>query len=74
MSLTLTAVFKQVPEGYVAFIEEVPGSNTQGDTLEEARANLREALALVLKANRTLIEQALGDAPVIREQLRLTAA
>lgn len=74
MSLTLTAVFREVPEGYIGFIEEVPGSNTQGNTLDEARTNLREALALVLDANRTLSEQALGDAPVIREQLRVTAA
>lgn len=74
VSLTLTAVFRRVPEGYIGFIEEVPGSNTQGDTLDEARANLREALALVLEANRALSEEALGDAPVIREHLRVTAA
>ena len=47
-----TAVFMKVPEGYVAFIEELPGANTQGDTLEEARENLKEAVALVLEANR----------------------
>ncbi|MGL6097919.1 MAG: type II toxin-antitoxin system HicB family antitoxin [Fimbriiglobus sp.] len=50
--MTLTAVFLPVPEGYVAFVEELPGANTQGDTLEEARENLREAVALVLEANR----------------------
>jgi predicted RNase H-like HicB family nuclease len=44
----------KVPEGYVAFVEEVPGANTQGETLEEARANLEEAVAMVLDANREL--------------------
>ncbi len=53
MSRELTAVFRAVPEGgYVAFVEELPGANTQGETLAEARANLREAVALVLEANR----------------------
>jgi predicted RNase H-like HicB family nuclease len=53
-STNLTAVFMKVPEGYVAFIEELPGANTQGATLDEARENLQEAAALVLEANRAL--------------------
>ena len=52
MKLEFTAVFRRVPEGYVAFVEELPGANTQGATLEEARANLQEAVGLVLDANR----------------------
>lgn len=55
--MQLTAVYLQVPEGYVAFVEELPGANTQGDTLEEARENLREAVELVLEANRELAEK-----------------
>ena len=50
--MQLTAVFIEVPEGYIAFVEEIPGANTQGDTLEEARANLQEAVTMVLEANR----------------------
>ena len=50
MKEQLTAVFQQVPEGYIAFVEELPGANTQGDTLEEARANLQQAVQLVLEA------------------------
>ena len=46
--MQLTAVFQKVPEGYIGFVEELPGANTQGDTLDEARANLAEALELVL--------------------------
>lgn len=54
MPLELTAVFRKVPEGYIGFVEELPGANTQGATLEEARANLREAAQLVLEAKRRL--------------------
>jgi DNA-binding YbaB/EbfC family protein len=52
----LTAVYLQVPEGYIGFVEELPGANTQGTTLEETKANLAEAIQLVLEANRTLAE------------------
>ena len=55
------------------FGERPTGANTQGATLDEARANLQEAVELVLEANRTLAEQELGTADVIREPLRLTA-
>ena len=67
-SLQLTAVFMKVPEGgYVAFVEELPGANTQGETLEEARTNLKEAVELVMAANRVLAQESLGGADVIRE-------
>ena len=56
----LTAVYMKVPEGYVAFVEELPGANTQGATIEEARTNLEEAVAMVLEANRELSEQSLA--------------
>ena len=52
--MKLTAVFQKVPEGYIGFSEELPGANTQAATLREARANLREAVALVLEANRAI--------------------
>ena len=73
MELQLTAVFRQTADGYVAFVEELPGANTQGATLEEARGNLVEAVTLVLEANRALAEEELAGAEVIRERLRLTA-
>lgn len=71
--MQLTAVYMQVPEGYIAFVEELPGANTQGDTLEEARENLREAVALVLEANRELAEKSLAGQQVTRELFELTA-
>jgi predicted RNase H-like HicB family nuclease len=74
MRVELTAVFRKVPEGYVAFVEELPGANTQGATLEEARENLREAAELVLEANRTLAEEGLAGDDVIREPLLISPA
>ena len=67
----LSAVFEKVAEGYIGFVTELPGANTQGATLEEARANLAEAVQLVLEANRALSEEAIGGKKVIREPLRL---
>lgn len=67
MNIKLTAVFQKVPLGYIGFVEELPGANTQGATLEEARANLQEAINLVLEANRQLAEEALQGQDVIRE-------
>lgn len=74
MRLELTAVFRKVPEGYIAFVEELPGANTQGATLAEARKNLAEAARLVLEANRELAQQDTQGQDVIREPLRITAA
>lgn len=71
--MQLTAVFVEVPTGYVAFVEELPGANTQGETLEEARENLREAVALVLEANREAAAQEIAGLTVTREPLALTA-
>ena len=74
MEIKLTAVFRKFPEGYAAFVEELPGANTQGATLEEARENLKEAVAMVLQANRELAEESLRGADVVREPLALTMA
>ncbi len=52
MSINLTAVYSKVPEGYIGFVEELPGANTQAETLEEALENLKEAVWLVIEANR----------------------
>lgn len=71
--MKLTAVFMEVPEGYIGFVEELPGANTQGATLEEARDNLQEAVSLVLDANRELAERSLLGKPVTREPFVLTA-
>jgi predicted RNase H-like HicB family nuclease len=74
MQIKLTAVFRKVPLGYIGFVEELPGANTQGTTLEEARANLQEAILLILEANRVLTEESLKGEEVIREPLLAVAA
>ncbi len=65
--MELTAVYQKVSGGYIAFIEELPGANTQGASLEEARENLTEAVELVLETNRQLAEESLSNQDVIRE-------
>jgi predicted RNase H-like HicB family nuclease len=73
MALQLTAVYRKVPEGYIGWVEEIPGANTQGSTLEEARANLQEAVAMVIEASRELALKELGDGDVIREPISIPA-
>jgi predicted RNase H-like HicB family nuclease len=68
-AMQFTAIFQQVPEGFIAFVEELPGANSQGESLEEARANLVEAVALVMEANRALTEESIQGKNVIREPL-----
>jgi|SRR5678809_1175155 predicted RNase H-like HicB family nuclease len=74
--LTLTAVYEEAEEGgYIAYVAELPGANTQGDTLEEARENLSEAIQLILEANRQEFEKYFSTkAKVTRERLVLRAA
>ena len=72
MELKLTAVFRKVPEGYIGFVEELPGANTQAETLDGARESLQEAVALVLEANRALSEEQIGGDAVIREPLLIS--
>ena len=69
MDITFTAVYRKVPEGYIGFIEELPGANTQGATLEEARENLKEAVELVIEANRALAKEWSEGEEIIREKI-----
>jgi predicted RNase H-like HicB family nuclease len=62
------------PEGYIALVEEIPGANSQGNTLEEARAHLMEAVNLVLDANRELSALSLVGKEVAREPFELAAS
>ena len=71
--MPLTAVYQKVVEGYIAFIEELPGANTQGKTLEEARTNLVEAVEMVMEANRYLAEERIKGLDIIREPFLLAA-
>ena len=72
MTNTFTAVFEEVGEWFIAYVEELPGANTQGRTLAEARDNLREAVELILLANRDQAERELSGKNVIREAVSVT--
>lgn len=74
--LTLTAIYEEAEEGgYVGYVAELPGANTQGETLEEARENLIEAAQMILEANRVASEKRLHDpSKAKRERLTLEAA
>ncbi len=67
----LTAVYKKSGKWYLGWIEEIPGVNTQGKTLQETKENLKEALFLILETNRMLSQKALVGQKVIRETLSL---
>jgi len=66
---TFTAVIQKRDRWYVAYVEEVPGVNTQGRTLAEARQNLKEALRLVLEANRELTPRHQTETRILRESI-----
>lgn len=70
--MSFTAVFQKVPEGYIGFIEELQGANTQGATLEEARENLKEAVRLILEANKQLAEEEIAGKEIIREKFEVS--
>ena len=71
--ITLTAVYQEAEEGgYIGYIAELPGANTQGETMEEVRENLAEAMQMILEANHEDAERRFGNNPKLtREQLRL---
>jgi predicted RNase H-like HicB family nuclease len=74
MKIEFTAIFQKVAEGYIAFVEELPGANSQGGTLDEARSNLKEAIQLVLESNREIAEEEIKGKDVIRESLLIGAS
>ena len=77
MDITLTAVYEEVSQaeggGYVAYVEELPGAITEGDTLDEARENLRDAVALLIETNRELSGKPSQNQKILREKIQITA-
>lgn len=74
--LNLTAIYEEAEEGgYIGYIAELPGANTQGETIDEVRENLLEAARMILDANREEAERRIGKgAKVTRERVTLRAA
>ncbi len=73
MTATFTAVFEKDGDWWIGYVEEIPGANTQGATLDEARENLKEAVQMVIEANRELARQEAENKSVIRENIEITA-
>ncbi len=69
-----TAVFEQAGDWWIGYVEELPGANTQGRTLDEARENLKEAVQLVFEANRELARRETAGRAVLREDLHVSLA
>ncbi len=65
-------VYEERGKWLVAYVEELPGANTQGKTLEEAKENLKEAVQLILEANRKIAERTGAGRKIIREELIIT--
>ncbi|PIR40168.1 MAG: HicB family protein [Candidatus Zambryskibacteria bacterium CG10_big_fil_rev_8_21_14_0_10_34_34] len=55
MKREFTAIYKKSGKWFLAWVEEIPGVNTQGKTLKEAKENLKEALSLILETNKNLM-------------------
>ncbi len=71
MESIFTAIFEKANDWYIGYVEELPGANTQGRTLEEVRENLREAIELILLSNRELTEKNLASKDFIREEMKV---
>lgn len=78
MKIKFTAVYEEIAKeeggGYVAYVEELPGAITQGETLDEARENLRDAVEQLLAANRALAKENQTGHRVIHEPLAVSLA
>ena len=72
MSRQFTAIYKKRGKWYLGWIEEIPGVNTQGETLKEVKENLKEALLLILETNRILNKKELSGGKIIRESLAVS--
>ena len=71
--MSFTAIIQKVKEGYIGFVEEIPGANTQGATIDEVRENLKEAILLVLESNKAFLNEIITDKNVIREPINLSS-
>ncbi len=71
--LSFTAVFLKNRFGYTGYVIELPGANSHGRTLDEARTALRELIALVFEEERRSISESLGGKEVQREAFFMSA-
>ncbi|MBN1974363.1 MAG: type II toxin-antitoxin system HicB family antitoxin [Sedimentisphaerales bacterium] len=74
MRIQLTAVFEKVKNGYIGYVEELPGANTQGATLDETKENLKEAIELVMESYRQINEEENVGKNVVKEPFGILTA
>jgi predicted RNase H-like HicB family nuclease len=72
MSRQFTAIYKKSGKCYLGWVEEIPGVNTQGKTLKEAKINLKEALLLILETSKLLNKKEVSNGKIIRESLSVS--
>ena len=73
MENSYNAVFEKDGDYWIGYVEELPGANSQGETLDEVRENLKEAIALILEVNREIVQQEIEGKEVIREELLVSS-
>lgn len=73
MKNEFTAIYEKHGDWYIAYVEEIPGANTQGKTLKEAKENLKEAVAMMLQYRREQAERGLKGKKVIKRPLLVSA-
>jgi predicted RNase H-like HicB family nuclease len=69
--MAFTMVYKKVPEGYIGFIEELPGANSQANTLNKLKENLKEAVQLILEANKVMSEEMISGQKFSHEKFNI---
>ena len=72
MEMVFTGIFEDKGDHWIGYVEELPGANTQGATLDETSENLLEAIGLILQTNRELAEQQLAGKKFVRQELHVT--
>ena len=70
--IAFTAVYLKNKHGYIGFVEELPGVNSHGQTIDEARDNLTRLAKVVFEEERARSEELLAGKDVVREQFRVT--
>ena len=72
MTRQFTAIYKKSGEWYLGWVEEIPGVNTQGKTLKEAKENLKDALILILETNKLLNKEEVSNGKILKESLSVS--
>ena len=70
--LSFTAVYLRAKHGYIGFVEELPGINSHGQTIDEARANLQRLAAVIFDLERAQAKELLAGKEVVREDFSIS--